>query len=282
MARRKSGLTELLEFAAWLPWKVAAGLVPVSFTVLHIVATASLPMTGVGTVDDVAKAAIRTAIHLGASSFQVILPLAFLIGAVMSFAKRSESKALFSSVKSKRAIDIGSISWQDFESLVGEGFRHRGFQVSQRGGAGPDGGVDLALTRGRERFLVQCKQWRAQSVGVSVVRELYGVMAAENVAGGYVVTSGKFTRDAMEFASGRNIELMDGPALERLLRDGESAVAVPADAMPVMVGGTLEPPTCPKCRTPMVLRTAKQGSRKGASFWGCAQYPKCRYLVGIG
>jgi restriction system protein len=282
MARRKSGLTELLEFAAWLPWKVAAGLVPVSFIVLHIVATASVPVSGVGNVGDVGTAAIRTAIHMGASFFQVILPAAFLVGAAMSFAKRSHSKALFSNVRSNRAIDIGSISWQDFELLVGEGFRHRGYQVSQRGGAAPDGGIDLALTRGHERFLVQCKQWRAQSVGVSVVRELYGVMAAERVAGGYVVTSGKFTRDAKEFASGRNIELMDGPALEGLLRDGDSAVVLPTDSMPEMGGGTPKPPTCPNCRTPMVLRTAKQGSRKGSSFWGCAQYPKCRQLVGIG
>jgi restriction system protein len=142
-------------------------------------------------------------------------------------------------------------------------------------------GVDLAMTRGHERFLVQCKQWRAQSVGVSVVRELYGVMAAEKVAGGYVVTSGTFTRDAKEFASGRNIELMDGPALERLLRDGNSAAMVPADRMREKGESIPEPPTCPKCRTPMVLRTAKQGSRKGASFWGCAQYPKCPHLVGI-
>jgi restriction system protein len=139
MARRKSGLTELLEFAAWLPWKIAAGLVPVSFIVLHIVAAASVPVPGVGNVGDVATAAIRTAIHFGASFFQVCLPVAFLIGAVMSFAKRSKSKALFSSVRSNRAIDIGSLSWQDFESLVGEGFRHRGFQVSQRGGAAADG-----------------------------------------------------------------------------------------------------------------------------------------------
>ena len=70
--------------------------------------------------------------------------------------------------------------------------------MTERGGAGPDGGVDLTLARGDERFLVQCKQWRVQQVGVAVVRELYGVMAAEHAADGYVVTSGSFTRDAKE------------------------------------------------------------------------------------
>ena len=66
---------------------------------------------------------------------------------------------------------------------------------------------------------MQCKQWRAQQVGVAVVRELYGIVAAERVAGGYVVTSGTYTKDARQFASGRNIELIDGGALNALLRN---------------------------------------------------------------
>jgi restriction system protein len=50
--------------------------------------------------------------------------------------------------------------------------------VAEIGGGGADGGVDLVLTKpgksGGEKFLVQCKQWRAYKVGVDVVRELYG------------------------------------------------------------------------------------------------------------
>ena len=34
-------------------------------------------------------------------------------------------------------------------------------------------------------------------------------------------------------------------------------------------------PTCPKCGSPMVLRTAKRGSRRGTQFWGCSNYPRC-------
>ena len=40
-------------------------------------------------------------------------------------------------------------------------------------------------------------------------------------------------------------------------------------------------PTCPKCGTPMVLRKARRGDQKGAEFWGCISYPKCRETVGI-
>jgi restriction system protein len=98
-----------------------------------------------------------------------------------------------------------------------------------------------------------------------------GVMAAERVAGGYVVTSGTFTKGAKAFALGRNIELIDGQGLDGLLRDGRSPVPKKAEA-----------PMCPRCKTPMVARTAKQESNAGSSFWGCAQYPKHRQTMAMG
>lgn len=74
--------------------------------------------------------------------------------------------------------------------LIGEFFRQQGYSVTETGGKGPDGGVDLELRKDGELHLVQCKQWQALKVSVKVVRELYGVMAAQGAAGGYVVTSG--------------------------------------------------------------------------------------------
>jgi restriction endonuclease Mrr len=42
-------------------------------------------------------------------------------------------------------------------------------------------------------------------------------MAAQQAAGGYVLTSGGFTKDAIAFAKGRKIELIDGASLQKLL-----------------------------------------------------------------
>ncbi|GHD30042.1 nuclease-related domain-containing protein [Parahalioglobus pacificus] len=36
-------------------------------------------------------------------------------------------------------------------------------------------------------------------------------------------------------------------------------------------------PSCPKCDIPMTLRTAKKGAKAGNQFWGCSNFPKCRY-----
>jgi restriction system protein len=281
MGRRKGGFTELLDFAVRLPWKVSAALVPATFLIFLLIEFASVQSGAVADLKQMGSVVIRGSIHTVAYFLKYIVPFAFAIGAAVSYAKRARSADLFDQVRSNAKGAVSDLTWQDFERLVGEGFRHRGFQVTERSGAGPDGGVDLALARGHERFLVQCKQWRAQSVGVSVIRELYGVMAAERAAAGYVVTSGTFTRDAKEFASGRNIELIDGRGIGDLLREGRNASPPSTIEMP---DAAFKPstPVCPVCKSSMVLRTAKRGSQVGSSFWGCAQYPKCRQTLAMG
>lgn len=79
------------------------------------------------------------------------------------------------------------------------------------------------LRKDREKFVVQCKQWKALKVGVQVVRELYGVMAAKGAEGGFVVTSGSFTDDAINFVSGRNVTLVDGAKLFGLIQQAKAA-----------------------------------------------------------
>jgi restriction system protein len=135
--------------------------------------------------------------------------------------------------------------------------------------------VDLELRKDGELHLVQCKQRRASKVGVEVVRELFGVMAARGAAAGYVVTSGTFTEPAQEFARHRNVRLMDGPALKRLLATIEDITTQAAN--PTRRSDSARPiPACPMCATPMILRTAMRGSNKGDQIWGCTRYPACR------
>ena len=40
---------------------------------------------------------------------------------------------------------------------------------------------------------------------------------------------------------------------------------------------THEVPVCARCGGRMVLRTGQTGARKGQKFWGCSNYPACRY-----
>ena len=37
--------------------------------------------------------------------------------------------------------------------------------------------------------------------------------------------------------------------------------------------------TCPKCSSPLALRTARSGANAGSRFYGCSAYPKCRHTA---
>ncbi len=219
-----------------------------------------------------------------AGIMQYILPVAFLVGALVSVLGRRKRNALYGRAAGPDGLSaIATMSWREFEMLIGEAFRHRGFRVVERGGQGADGGVDLVLAKEGERHLVQCKHWRATKVPVAVVRELFGAMAAEGAASGFVVTAGEFTKDARDFAKGRNVELIGGAALAEMLRDARETLPV-SPAIPIGVSpdgpapksGDDMAPTCPKCGKTMVKRIARQGTNAGNTFWGCSSYPRCR------
>ena len=286
MARRKRTSTadELLELVAMLPWWAGVLLALVSYFVLHNIA--SQPVVAPTQPGQMGAMVTQSIWKSLATAGQYILPLICLLGAVTSVWRRRERMNLVVDVARSKATDaLDGMSWREFEMLVGEGFRLQGYQVVETGGGGADGGVDLVLTKpgksGGEKFLVQCKQWRAYKVGVDVVRELYGVMAAKGATGGFVVTSGRFTDEAISFASGRNVALVDGPKLHGLLRQAQvSAERSPAQKPAVPVAHSPAPSAkalaCPLCAKPMVRRSAKRGANAGGEFWGCTGYPTCR------
>jgi restriction system protein len=275
MAKRQAFFDDLMEFGSRLPWRVAVLSAVGAFVGLHVVAVqTSSPVTGT-TLADLGGVAQPSLIHVFAAILQYVVPAGLLIGAIAGFVKQSQAKSLVSSARANPKT-ISEMSWREFERLVGEAFRQRGFTVTGFGGGGPDGGVDLALVKNGERFLVQCKHWRTQQVGVTVVRELNGLIAAMGAHGGYVVTGGQFTREAGEFAQQTKVELINGHALEELIDSVRSSS--PVSDIKV---GSQSAPSCPRCGTAMVQRVAKQGKHAGRSFWGCRGYPKCTAIVQI-
>lgn len=266
--RRKQGAAEdVMELVAMLPWWAGALLAVVSYLVLHPIAERSVPAaTQLGQMGAMATQLLwRTLAFYG----QYLLPVLCLVGAIASALRRRSRKQLLERTTANPAADaLNGMSWQQFEQLVGEGFRQQGYQVKETGRAGPDGGVDIELRRDNDLHLVQCKQWRAQRVGIDVVRELYGAMAARGAAGGFVVTSGRFSDEAQSFASGRNVQLIDGERLKGLLAR--------VDTSPVPQAATAAAPSCPVCGKKMMLRSVRRGVRAGNRFWGCSEFPDCR------
>jgi restriction system protein len=170
---------------------------------------------------------------------------------------------------------LRAVSWKDFEFLVAEAYRRQGYEVDFSLGKGADGGVDLVLHKAGHTSLVQCKQWKVFSVGVPVVREMFGIMTAEQADEVIIVTSGKFTTEAENFARGKSIQLLDGSRLLELVKQVQSRVPT-SNNLTSTTTESNETPFCPVCGKVMVTRTARRGQNAGNKFWGCPDYPGCK------
>ena len=149
------------------------------------------------------------------SNLAPIFAFVLLMGAASSVLEARAKRRLLdrqSDLESIRRLD-----WKAFESLIGEYYRLRGFRAQENRPEVADGGFDVRLEDRDGLHLVQCKHWRTRQVGAAIVRELYGVMAAEGANSGSVVTCGTFTREAKLFAKRMPMDLVDGARLERMI-----------------------------------------------------------------
>jgi restriction system protein len=180
-----------------------------------------------------------------------------------------------------RGLDhVRNLSWQRFEMVVGEAFRRLGYTVAQTGGGVGDDAIDLVLRKDGKQYFVQCKHWKALSVGVRPIRELAGVISARRAAGGIVVSSGSYSKDAVQFARASGIELIDGPALEQMVIDAQEPEPYLESTgrwrTHTQMFDISPEPTCPTCSALMVKRIGKRGAHAGKQFWGCSKYPQCK------
>lgn len=159
---------------------------------------------------------------------------------------------------------LGEIDWFQFERFCAALLCTEGYEVVRKGGARPDGGVDLIAEKGGERILVQCKHWRTWTVKENVIREMLGSMTHFQVRSGAIYVLSGWTRPAGDFAVLHSITLVDGEELA-----GRALARLSTKELDEVLNLTVH--HCPKCEAPMVWR---EGNFR--SFWGCSTYPRCR------
>ena len=204
------------------------------------------------------------------------IAVVFLLPAPFSAFRSWNNRRLLD--KQRGISSIRALRWDEFEDLLAEYFRRDGYRVRGNEGAGADGGVDLWLENAEGLHLVQCKQWRSSKVGVKIVRELYGVMAAEGAVSGFVITSGAFTTPALSFSQGKSVALIDGPQLETLIASVQRTQALQTSGLAAAQTES-SPGKCPRCGGHLVLRRARRGPNAGSGFYGCTSFPACRYTL---
>lgn len=172
---------------------------------------------------------------------------------------------------------LAALEWKRFEEVCAGLFERLGF-TTKSAACGADGGIDIHLfwpPSDQPVAIVQCKAW-TKNVGVKLIRELRGVMTSERAAKGIFVTTSAFSDDAIAFAKGNKIALMDGvEVLKSILKLPEEKQA---SLLQLATAGDYTTPTCPSCGNKMVSRKPKAGGRP---FWGCLNFPECRTILNM-
>jgi hypothetical protein len=168
---------------------------------------------------------------------------------------------------------LESLSWDNFELLVAEIFRRKGYAVEISSGLGADGGKDLTLRKDGELAFVQCKKLaRSNRVTATQMRDFFGLIVAEGAAKGFFVTTGYFSADAKKFAMGKPIELLERSDVEALVAErsapGENLYDITSWVEAFASRAHIVNPLCPFCENPMKLRRGALGR----PFWGCTRY----------
>jgi restriction system protein len=173
---------------------------------------------------------------------------------------------------------LKQLEWRRFEELCAAYFEASGF-TTRITRTGPNGGVDILLrAKGSDHAtsVAHCKAWDAYRIGAKPVNELRAAMAAAKMGAGMLLTSGRFTQEAVNAAAKENIQLIDGAGLLAKI-----ATLPPETSLALLkfaTQGDFLTPTCPSCSIKMMPR---QSTRQGRKFWGCRNYPQCKQTFSV-
>jgi hypothetical protein len=147
---------------------------------------------------------------------------------------------------------LGELEWKRFEELV-EAYYSKTGVVAARTKTGPASPVHIKISwKGEPRpfACVQCIAHPSGLIDATRIQELFAVLSAEDIRRGYVVTTGKFSVAARDFAEEKHITLMSGDIfLEKINALPPSARA---ELIQEFSAGDFKTPSCPKCDARMV------------------------------
>ena len=200
--------------------------------------------------------------------------------------------------------ELRNLSWQQFEDEIARMFGRFGYSVEQTPYV-KDHGRDAILKKNGQKFLLECKKYGEG--GLSGRRDLqifFAAMTDDSATYGHFVSTGAFTKDAIDFAAAHRIELIDGAKLLRYMFDSKplSSDDDKYKSMCEICGKTvfhrLRAPQPVKCtdghEVSPTLDIGQVLSSSGAApichcgapmrlvhwkrrrFWGCTRYPHCR------
>jgi hypothetical protein len=162
---------------------------------------------------------------------------------------------------------LARIEWKRFEELVAAYYNKTGV-VAVRTKSGPASPVHVKICwKGEQRpfAYVQCIAQPPSVIESKALQAFVSALAADNIRRGYVVTAGRFSVAARDFAAENHLTLLSGDTLIDKLN------ALPLSArneiMQAVSAGDYTVPSCPKCESGMVK------SAGNLAVWQCPKHP---------
>ena len=163
----------------------------------------------------------RTHTSVKLLAYKEALRLHELYVAAVREAEQAAHEAQQALLRQKRSYWEG-LNGYEFERATAEVLKQHQFNPRVTGGSA-DGGVDIEVTRGGEKGVVQCKAHVA-CVGPHTVRDLFGVIHHSRADFGIIVSRGGFTKGAVDFARNKPIFLVDTSDL-MAMQEGQDILA---------------------------------------------------------
>jgi len=160
---------------------------------------------------------------------------------------------------------------EEFEEFCADILRGNGYTNVEVTKASGDHGIDVLASKDGLRYAIQCKRY-SKPVGNKAVQEAYSGKAIYKADVAVVMSNMDFTSQAIDDARKLGVELWDRNKIYSLQKRGN--VVIEESIAPDNASEDL---VCPKCGGNLVIRTAKRGANIGSKFYGCSNYPNCRY-----
>lgn len=148
---------------------------------------------------------------------------------------------------------VDKMTGEEFEEFLELHFKKEGYKTYLTPKTG-DYGADLVVKKGREKIVVQAKRWN-QNVGVEAVQQAVASIKYYKAHRAMVITNSSFTENARNLAKANNVTLIDRKDILKLTEKNQS---------------------CPLCNSRLQKKEGKYGF-----FYGCTNYPKCKYTKSL-
>ncbi|MEM9478519.1 MAG: restriction endonuclease [Verrucomicrobiota bacterium] len=139
------------------------------------------------------------------------------------------------------------------------GFRAKKMKI------GPSGEGLYSVSSGRLRkpeVYLAFSKWRCERVPTDEVKHLYSRILSNEIGKGVFVTAGEFTQEIVEFAHGRQLELINGEALLKTIR--RMPIRDRDKLLHQTTLGEFTCPSCPSCGAKMILRKTAAPEHSGS------------------